>query len=502
MSRWFFRWFGLALLVSGASQPAASQSVLTLRSYSEAVLLADETLASRRIEIDIAGADLRGARGAFEPSAFIQGRRDRSNVENTAQERLQRGLSNSFDSRVTDFKTGIATRTVTGAEVELAYRIDRYRNNLQPQSLYGREFRSVVGVSVTQPLLRGAGRTYNRAPIDAAEYDERIAGEVYRQTIQQRLVEAVTSYIALQEATERASLLQSSLEVAEQLVRTAERMTAAGARAGNTVVEAIAFRDIRRVQLEQARQDMIEARSAMRALLLAPNGRLGAGLAPDPATVGTVAPIPDRRLVVPEASVIRDLAFERRPETRIAALRLSRDAIRVAAAENQVLPQLDVNARYDLDGLSDSAQSSVGRAAGGPNRVWGLGIEFRLPLQGNQRARADVDSARLRRDQSELALSAARQRIANDVESTRESATVALRQLSSQRALLGSQRDLLRLAETQAEGGRISSVEMLRRRLELLQAEEQLLARRAAAYRAHYAIAFSAGRLAEELEAE
>lgn len=495
-----FKWGGLMALAAACWQPAAAENALSLRAFAEAVLLADDSLAGRRLDIDIAGADLRGARGAFEPSAFISGRRDRSNVENTAQERLQRGLSNSFDSRVTDFKAGISSRIETGGDVEFAYRIDRYRNNLQPQSLYGREFRSVVGISVTQPLLRGAGRAYNRAPINVAEYEERLAEEILRQTVQQRLVEAVTSYIQLQEATERVELLRSSLEVAEQLVRTSQRMAALGARAGSSVVEAVVFRDTRRVQLEQGRQDMVEARAAMRSLLLATEGRVRDGAAPGAVQIRNVPRIVDRPLLVPDIDAMRNIAFERRSESRIAALRVARDSIRVSAAENQMLPQLDVSARYDLDGLSDSAESSVGRATRGPNRVWGVGIELRVPLQGNQRARADQDAARLRRDQSELALVAARQRIANEVESTREAAEGALRQLDSQRALVMSQRELLRSADVQAEGGRMSSIELLRRRLELLNAEEQLLSRRAAAHRARFAIAFTSGRLAEELE--
>jgi outer membrane protein len=496
----FFKWSGLIALAAVAWQPAAAETALSLRAFAEAVLLADDTLAGRRLDVDIAGADLRGARGAFEPSAFISGRRDRSNVENTAQERLQRGLSNSFDSRVTDFKAGLASRTETGGDVEFAYRIDRYRNNLQPQSLYGREFRSVVGVSVTQPLLRGAGRAFNRAPINIAEYEERLAEEIFRLSVQQRLADAVGSYIQFQEATERVELLRSSLEVADQLVRTAQRMAALGARPGSAIIEAVVFRDTRRQQLEQARQDMVEARASMRSLLLATEGRLRDGAAPAAVQIRNVPRIGDRALTVPDVESMRNTAFERRSESRIAALRVARDSIRISAAENQMLPQLDITARYDLDGLSDSAQSSVGRAARGPNRVWGVGIELRVPLQGNQRARADHDAARLRRDQSELALVAARQRIANEVESTREAAEGAVRQLESQRALVMSQRELLRSADVQAEGGRMSGIELQRRRLELLQAEEQLLSRKAAAYRARFAIAFTSGRLAEELE--
>jgi outer membrane protein len=489
------------LLLAGASPGAASaEATLSLRGFADSVLQADETLLMRRGDVGIATADIRAARGAFEPVGFIQGRRDRSFTLNTAQERDQRAGRTAFNSRVTDFSAGVATRAQTGADIEVAYRIDRYRNNLQPSSLYGREYRSVIGVSITQPLLRGAGRAVNNAPIAIAEHDLRIANEALRLALLQRLMEAVVAYLQMQEATERVRLLQSGVEVAEALLRNAERMTEGGMRGSGAVVEAQAFRDVRRVQLGQARQDLLDARSAMRNLLLA-EGQ-GGSVTPGATSVGRIEPLVDVVLRLPSQDQLRETAFNLRPESRIAAMRVAREGLRVTIAQNQLLPQLNVTARYDLDGLSDSASGSLDLATRGPYHVWGAGIELRVPLQGNQRARGELEAARLRQGQMEMAGVASRRRIANEVEATREAALLAITQLDAQRRLLRSQQDLLRFAQAQTEGGRLSSVELLRRRLDLFQAEEQLLLRRTAVVRAKYALAFTAGRLAAELNLE
>ncbi|WP_431303433.1 TolC family protein [Sediminicoccus sp. BL-A-41-H5] len=491
---------GFLLLAGAWSSTALAEATLSLRSFADSVLQTDETLLMRRSDVGIAAADSRAARGAFEPVGFILGRRDRNYTQNTAQQRDQRAGTTVFNSRVTDFSAGVATRTQTGADIEVAYRLDRYRNNLQPSSLYGREYRSVLGVAITQPLLRGAGRAVNTAPIDIAEHDLRIANESMRQALLQRLMEAVVAYLLVQEATERVRLLQSGVEVAESLLRSAERMTEGGMRGSGAVVEAQAFRDVRRVQLGQARQDLLDARTAMRSLLLG-EGITGSAL-PAATSIGPLEPLVDVTLRVPPQDQLRETAFNLRPEVRIAAMRIARESLRVTIAQNQLLPQLNVTARYDLDGLADSAGNSLDQATRGPYHVWGAGIELRVPLQGNQRARAELDAVRLRQEQMELAGVASRRRIANEVEATRDAALLSITQLDAQRRLLRSQQELLRFAQAQSEGGRLSSIELLRRRLDLFQAEEQLLLRRTAVIRAKYALAFTTGRLAAELQLE
>lgn len=199
---------------------------------------------------------------------------------------------------------------------------------------------------------------------------------------------------------------------------------------------------------------------------------------------------------------MRDTAFSRRPETRLADARVAREELRVMLARNQLLPQLNVTASYDFNGLSDTAPSSADLAMRGPYHAWGAGIELRVPLQGNVRARAELEAARQRQEQMELAAAAIRRRIANEVQATREAAVLAVSQVDAQRRLVHSQQELLRFAQSQADLGRLSGIELLRRRLDVYQAEEQLLARRAALIRARYALAFTTGRLAAELNLE
>ena len=488
------------MLFAAASPTLAADEAMSLRVFSQGVLRSDETLALRAAEVTIAAADVRSARGAFEPAAFIRGNRDRYNVLNNAQERQQRALTNTYSSRTTVTSTGIGARTETGANVEVSYRLDRYRNNLQPLSVYGREYRSVLGLTATQPLLRGAGLAVNRAPTTIAEYEERIAREALSQAREQRLMDAVSAYVQRQEANERVRVLEGSLSVADALLTEAERMTEGGMRPGSSVVEALAFRDIRRVQLEQARQDLLEARSAMQQLLLLDNPTIDG--VPQARAIAPVRELTERSVAIPASSVMLTQALALRAELRIAALRVAREGVRIMVAENQALPQLNVTGRYDFDGLSDSGRNSVDRAIYGPNRAWGLGMELRVPLQGNRTAQAELAAARLRRDQADLVSNAARQRIVNDIEATHEAALLVARQLENQRQLVRSQRELLRQARLQAEGGRLSSIELLRRRLDLLLAEEQLITRRASVERAAYTIAFVTGRLATELGVE
>ncbi len=490
----------LMLLVAPPCARAAGDSKLSLTSFVQSVMRSDDTIATRRLDLSLAETDIDVARGGFEPVAFIQGRQDESNIQNTAQQRAQYGNLSVYDAKTTEMKTGIATHVFTGTDVEIAYKVDRYRNNLQPPDVAGKEYRSTPAITITQPLIRGAGIAVNRAPITIAEHDMQIASQALRQTVQQRLMDAVGAYISAQEATERVRLGKASLDIAETMLKSSERLVSAGLRGAGAVVEAQTVRDIHKVQLGRARQDLNDARNTMRMLLLADGSADNA--APAATSIGVVDPISQRELKIPANDVLRSAAFQNRPETRMADLRVEREKLRIMVAENQLKPQLDLNASYDFDGLSTSPRSSLDLALRGPHRTWGVGIELRVPLQGNIRAQAQLSAAQMRKGQASTAALAARRRLANEVEATVRAATLAIDQLADQRRLVKSQEELLRFAQSQTDSGRLSSLELLRRQLELRREEEQLLTRRSAVVRASYALAFSGGTLAAELGVE
>eukprot|EP01037_Dinobryon_pediforme_P001373 gene1373-1392_t len=490
----------LVTTVTAVPSNATEEKVLSLKAFTQAVLKADETITSRRVDVGIAETDIDVAKGAFEPVGFIGGRRDERNVQNTTQQKLQYGNIPIYDSKTTEYKAGVATHFITGADVELAYKVARYRDNLQPANLRGKEYRSVPSISITQPLIRGAGTDVNRAPVGVAERDRQIAVQLLRQAIAQRLMDAVGAYIAAQEATDHLRLARTSLEIAEKLLKDAKRLVAAGIRGDSAVVEAQAQRDTQKVQVGIARQELNDARNTMRMLTLVDPA--GPSVLPEAAFIANVAPLDDVVIKIPASDVIRRSAFDNRPEARAADLRLEREQLRILVAENQMLPQLDVSANYDFDGLAGSPQSSLNLAVRGPHRSWGAGIELKVPLQGNQRARALLDASAMRKSQAIMALTAARKRLANEVEATSKAARIAIDMLDDQKQLLASQEALLRLAQAQVQQGHGSSLELLRRQMEVNREEVRLLSRRSAVARAAYALSFTAGTLSAELGLE
>ncbi len=431
----------------------------------------------------------------------------------------QRAGSADYASRTAQLKSGISVKAPTGADVELSYNVARTTNSLQRSlGITGAEYRSNVGAKLTQPLLRNGGIAVTNAGIRLAEREQQVARETLRQVVTQRVMEGVVAYLNVQRAAERVRLRTQASTIAGKLLDETKRQQARGLKSSMELQDAESIVAQRRLQLAQAQQDfeeqvnsfqaMIAARerdsgSRLRARRTLPADALGLLIEPrpgrTPALSGTMAGISDREF---DAGGL-GLSLARRPELRVNQLKTEREDIRVEYARNQMLPELSLTLRYGADDLARRYRNPTEYASlDAPYNSWAVGLQFRIFLSGDQKRQSDYQSAVIRRQQAGLAKLAVEQRIANEVESSLQVLERALQQQGRQQDNIHAQRALLRIEESLVKEGRKSALDLMKRELDVLVAEEALADSIVIANRASFIVSQAQGNVLSRLGVE
>ncbi len=324
------------------------------------------------------------------------------------------------------FDTGLSKRFASGATASISTDVMRFDNQTSgigtsPDPAWT----SALRLGVTQPLLRGFGRNANTAVIRLARNDR------------QRSVEDVRiALLRLADDTEAAywDLVQAwaVLGIAEWLVDAGIEVRDVLERRREFDVSLAEYSDAV-ARVEQRRADVIRARRIVRAA----SDRLKALMNdPDISLAGEMVLLPTNELLdQPITYNLREAllaAIENRPEIDRAALAITDSDIRIAFADNQRLPALDLNAQAAILGLDDSLSDSYSEVGDMRFIDYVLGLAFQYPL-GNRAADASYRRSRLERSASILAYRQALQDVVLDVKS-------ALRNVIANYELIGATR--------------------------------------------------------------
>jgi outer membrane protein TolC len=317
---------------------------------------------------------LQEARGAFDTNSYVQSKFDHTNdpVGNI----LTTGGPDRFKQDEWSFETGVKKKLITGTEITLSQQVGRLQNNSiyfqpDPQST------AKLSLTIVQPLLKGAGVTYNRSIMDIARIDSEVAKSEFIRQSESHLLEITRTYWALYAA--RATYLQKA-ELVEQTGHVVDEL-----RARQEV-------DARRTQLFRAqsalasrRSDLVRAEATVRNT----QDRLRA-LTSDPELLASPNSeiIPADRLVLTSSPADSQeaayVALKKRPEINQAFLQLKAATIRENMSKNELMPELNLVLQGSLGGLTgDDVGTAYGRQynEGGPGYSAGFVLSF--PLENN-----------------------------------------------------------------------------------------------------------------------
>ena len=293
---------------------------------------------------------------------------------------------NPFET--TGISTGLRGRTLLGTSYSLIVNEAGFDRPLAEGRVSG--FNPVeeasVRLSATQPLLKGAWYPYNNAGIQIAENNRELAAQDLEAAINTLVFDIESAYWQLVFSTRNIEAKQNSLKVAAENVEKARKEEAAGTQAKIYVVTIEGQHARRKVELNDARLLLENARDDLLELLQykgeslkkiwEEGGKKGSfeGIRVQPVTE------PAGQELVPDRGASLSAAFGQRPDYRRFAVQLENQKKLVELARNERLPRLDVQATWAQFGLDDSFGGSFSSLSSGDFYGWTIGLQFEVPL--------------------------------------------------------------------------------------------------------------------------
>ncbi len=392
--------------------------------------------------------------GAFEPAAVGGVTRLQNERENTREQQISQN-NVYFEEERKEYNAGVETALPTGGRVQFGYTLQDIYNNLRvrPDDPLDREYEGFLGASLVQPLLRNAGLGVALARLRLARAESEIAFQEFRKQLLLVMARAEIAYWSLYLAQEQERLGAESVTLAEKVLADNRARVGTGKMAELEVSQAQAGVAMRRTRVSEAHLKRIAAMDELRTFF---------AQACDSNTVALVAtaqPALDAARPDYVQGVRGALALH--PDYLIRKHVVEQERVRVQYAGNQRWPQVDLKASYGLNGLGEDAGGAWDDISDNRYEAWSVGVELRLPLLGDTRARRELAAARCRRAQALVNLKQAEIEIVNSLDAAVRKVTGSRDQAANYKQVADFSRQVLETEMSRLEAGKSDSRKVL-----------------------------------------
>jgi len=400
---------------------------------SDAVALAlkrNLTLAAERINPKLAHTVIVEQESIFDPTAYGELNRSKS------KEQTATGL---FGERQQSARgtLGVAKLLPPGTLVDVNVGGAREWNDY-PFVATNPAYSEQWGISVSQPLLRGAGVRVNTAG---------------RQAAINTVADVARAYWQLVLAVRDRQLAQGPLDNAREIYRVVKAFVEVGEKLGVSrgpqadlawAEAAVAAREEDIVAADQAIRDAEDALKTITDLAADP-GVWGLALVPTTVPPDTVPAI--------AAGAAVQRALDKRPDYQQAQIAIANQDILVSVRRNELKPKLDLVAGFGNSALNSSWNRAEHDLGSLDYYQWTLGVTFEVPL-GNRAARARYRRARLEHSQARVYLQALERQINLEVRNAVRALATSVKRVQAARKSADAEHKLLRALEARWDGGK------------------------------------------------
>ncbi|MCH9685316.1 MAG: TolC family protein [Deltaproteobacteria bacterium] len=460
-------------------QPPFPSDELELSAVLKRSLEGNLDLAVNAVDIQISEAQVLSALGAYD--VIIT-----AGLGGTVQESPQRGSAFSFalGSRLVRANFGVSRKLETGGTISVDVSGSRSLTD-QPINFFDANAGSfslasyaiVPALTLSHPLLRGAGLKVNRADINRARIAVSQSQAVRLGTAQDLVRDIISAYWDLLFAHRDLENKRRSVQLAERQLERTRALVSAGRLSpvdAKAVEQALASRE----------SDVINAENALLNASLSLRTLMGESLA-DQDTLG-VLPMTDP-LVKPrpvDTKTELDAALAANPQIRQLQLGIESRRIDELVAANNRLPQLDVSGTFtpqgrSVDSVPDQTTGAPGAQGSWPEAFRNIfsdnirdGILADWTLTGNisltwdvqnRGAKGQHESAQLQIKKAEVQLEQARQNVAAGVIRSANGLRTAAKVMEVADISLELSRENLQAEQARFEVGRSTNYDVLQR---------------------------------------
>jgi outer membrane protein len=266
------------------------------------------------------------------------------------------------------------------------------RNNTNPGGILNPSFSDDLGFSVSQPLLRNAGRRANTAALRVASYNQKAAEATTKLEAIRQLAAIDRSYWRLYQTKKSLEVTQQQYELAQAQLERAERRVRAGSAPEIEVIRSQAGVADRLDAIIRAQNAVLTQQRELKRVMNMP------GLTIETPTMLSLATEPDLVLYQFDRITLTQQAVDTRMEMLELELRLAADAANIDLAQNRALPLITMDYTYNVNGLGSVRGKAFEGVAEWQHTDWSVGLSAEIPL-GNEAARSAVRRAILTRIQ-------------------------------------------------------------------------------------------------------
>ena len=391
-----------------------------------------------RLQQGVTQAELVAAQAAFD-ATFVAS--TQANLQNQPTQNFNfagAGLPSDFSNHFKQWtlSSGIQTATVTGGTFNVG--MANTYSKLYPENLYSNNpaWINSLQVGLTQPLLNGFGTDVNMAQIRLARNNDRRSLQQLRLSLLALCRDVEIGYWQVVLARQRVATAQWLVRVGVEV-----RDVLAKRRAFDTTqaqyADAVAKVEDRKSQLIRAQREVTASVDRLKVLLNDPS-----------------LPVGDETMIVPADFMVDQAlgcslreaiatAMEQSPAVSQALLAVDDASIRQVVADNGRLPNLNLNAQMQFNGLESGYGDSWQELSEAGFMNYLVGLNFSQPI-GNRGPEANYRRARLQRSQSVLAYRGAVQSAIFQVKDALRSIEAQYRLIEQTRAYRLAQAENLR----------------------------------------------------------
>ena len=357
----------------------------------------------------------------YEPEFQVIARQQVTDRDNNASQVA--GTSRPFlDQEESLYNARLQNLLPSGGTIALDYRlIDRVNNQGGTNNILGgvidgedlRQFETFIGVTFTQPLLRkenienlGEQNPQNpRVRIQLAKKTSKIAFQQVRRGLSSTISQVEVAYWNLYSALEVKKLREESLKVAKDIYEDNKERFRLGKMAKLELLESESEIAEREALLEEAIKRLHNARNELNTYFS--QSLVCADFSFIPIDEPQVIPITQSCEEVVADSLLNH------PEYLIRKEQAELEGLKLAYAENQRLPQLDLTLSYGYNGLGLTATEAWEQVKDETKADWLAGVQLNIPLMGDRKAYRQMSAAKRRKQQALMNLKSVEIQILN-----------------------------------------------------------------------------------------
>ncbi len=426
---------------------------MTLEQCVQTALIYNQDILIQGFDIGMTDADLKAARGQFDPLLALSALHTDSTRPASSQILAFSDIAGNIESKTQDYQLGLSGRSWIGTQYEFGFLVNRERGTfttprdpvtgepLETETVYTADWT----LTLTQPLLRGVGTNSNMVLIKRAKNNQKISDAQAELVVLNTIGEVTRSYWDLVGAVEQLRVQQQSLDNALRVLRINEQRYELGTAALLEVLEAKAGVAARQSDLVSARTIVLDAEDVLKTRmgLYDESGELLSG--------ANIIPIDRPVIHDPEYDLEESMrtAITRRPDVLSAEIAIDNAEVDVKASRNDLLPQFDISTSYGRNTIKLEADEIFPGLHDNDGNTWTVGAVASVPI-GNRTARGNYQRNKLFMRQQE-------QRLMKVKQDAMLAVRLAIHQLASNRILVEStkQARVLEEANVAAEEKRL-----------------------------------------------